>query len=256
MSSLRNTVFAFMAMLFIDMGAYAESLTFKSSETQTSLLELFSSEGCSSCPPAENWLTGLKASPKLWQDFVPVAFHVDYWDYLGWRDRWASKAFSDRQRAYAQFWGSASIYTPGFVLNGHEWRASSRPKDGPRASGVKAGALRTSSADLQHWQVSFIPATDRAGSFDVFAALLANGLTSEVKAGENQGRRLLHDFVVTSLHKVSLKPNGDGDKGEFKGEVSTEPAKGTPDERLALAVWVTRPSGLEPLQAVGGWLPH
>jgi hypothetical protein len=69
------------------------------------------------------------------QDEV-VAFHVDYWDRLGWRDRWASPEFSDRQRAYAAWWGSRSIYTPGFVLDGKEWIDWPRPKEGPRSSGA------------------------------------------------------------------------------------------------------------------------
>src|SRR6059036_4275966 len=90
-------------------------LTFQSSGKQPALIELYTSEGCSSCPPAETWLSRLKESPGLWRDFVPMAFHVDYWDYLGWRDPWAAQEFSDRQRAYAQSWRSRRIYTPGFV---------------------------------------------------------------------------------------------------------------------------------------------
>ena len=86
------------------------------------LIELFTSQGCSSCPPAEVWLSKLKSEPGLWKNFVPLAFHVDYWDYLGWRDPWATKEFSDRQRNYAEAWRRDSVYTPGFVLNGREWR--------------------------------------------------------------------------------------------------------------------------------------
>ena len=67
----------------------AAPVTFASTARQTSLLELYTSEGCSSCPPAEAWLSGLKDNPGLWRDFVPVAFHVDYWNYLGWRDKWS-----------------------------------------------------------------------------------------------------------------------------------------------------------------------
>src|SRR4051794_21790628 len=68
---------------------------FESQERQTTFLELYTSEGCSSCPPAEAWLNQLSKSPVLWKDFVPTAFHVDYWDHLGWRDRWAAKEFSE-----------------------------------------------------------------------------------------------------------------------------------------------------------------
>src|SRR5258708_5201471 len=105
-------------IMTISMNAQAEPLTFQSALEQTALLELYTSEGCSSCPPAETWLSRMKESPGLWKDFVPVAFHVDYWDYLGWRDLWATRGFSDRQRAYAGHWQSKSIYTPCFVLNG------------------------------------------------------------------------------------------------------------------------------------------
>ena len=98
-------------------------ITFQSTDEQTSLLELFTSEGCSSCPPAETWLSGLKAAPGLWKEFVPVAFHVDYWDYLGWRDPWGAKTFSLRQHAYAKTWRIDSVYTPAFILNGKEWHS-------------------------------------------------------------------------------------------------------------------------------------
>src|SRR5258708_40149645 len=115
----------------------AEPVTFQSSETQTALLELYTSEGCSSCPPAETWLSRLKESPGLWKDFVPVAFHVDYWDRLGWRDPFADRGFSDRQSAYAELWHSENVYTPEFVLNGKDWRAWPLHKSIPKPSGME-----------------------------------------------------------------------------------------------------------------------
>src|SRR5579862_2415659 len=90
--------------------ANAAPLQFQSSERQVALVELYTSEGCSSCPPAESWLSGLKEKPGLWSEFVPVAFHVDYWNSLGWRDKWSSQQYSDRQRDYAGVWGSGTIY--------------------------------------------------------------------------------------------------------------------------------------------------
>src|SRR6267154_5087398 len=100
---------------------------FTSGEGRTHLLELYTSEGCSSCPPAEAWLGDLRDAPGLWRDFVPVAFHVVYWDQLGWRDRFASKEYTARQYAYSAAWGSDTVYTPGFVLDGAEWRRSGKP---------------------------------------------------------------------------------------------------------------------------------
>lgn len=228
----------------------AAPVTFQSSETQASLIELYTSEGCSSCPPAEKWLSNFKTSPGLWKDFVPVAFHVDYWDYLGWRDPWSSKAFTDRQRAYARAWRGDSIYTPGFVLNGKEWRAWSHSNSIP-ASTAWPGPLKVTSTDLKNWNITFSPTVLSGESYEAHLALLASGLTSDVKAGENRGRRLEHDFIVISLNVCLLKPDGNQVHGRFElGVPDGEPAKTS-----GLVVWVTNSKKLEPVQATGGWLP-
>jgi len=224
----------------------AASLEFRSSEAQTSLLELYTSEGCSSCPPAETWLSKLKDSPRLWKDFVPVAFHVDYWNYLGWRDPWSSAAFSDRQRGYSQFWRNDSIYTPGFVLNGKEWRNWSHAKE-PDASKGNAGILTLVSADSNHWHITYALANHTDKQFEVYAALLANNLASDVKAGENRGRRLVHDFVVLTLRSKPLESNAAGLNCDFAFGADYPNFKPT-----SIAAWVTPLGSLEPLQAVGG----
>src|SRR5437870_9403607 len=135
----------------------AESIRFQSETRQTSLLELYASEGCSSCPPAEAWLSALKEHPRLWKDFVPVAFHVDYWDYLGWKDPFSSKAWSERQSDYAEHWHSDSVYTPGFVLNGNEWRGWLTRDELPRPSSNSAGVLTAHSEDGNQWTLRFQP---------------------------------------------------------------------------------------------------
>jgi hypothetical protein len=250
MSSIQTLLFSFLAFAALSLKAQTNTVVFESAERKVALLELFSSEGCSSCPPAETWLSGLKRSPRLWLEFVPVAFHVDYWDYLGWRDPWAAKNFSDRQRNYAESWRSDSIYTPGFVLNGKEWRDWSRLTDGPRSDGTKVGILKIGSRDLEHWQVSFDPPSGSKGEYEIHAALLENGLTSEVKAGENRGRRLTHDFVVTALADSSMKIDEKG----IHGELFLTETKKIQAGRVAIAAWVTRIGRMEPVQAVGGWL--
>jgi len=239
-------------LVALDLQAMGGPLAFQSSENRVALLELFTSEGCSSCPPAETWLTSLKDAPGLWREFVPVSFHVDYWDYLGWRDPWASKAFSNRQRDYAQSWHTDSIYTPGFVLNGQEWRSWSGTKNGPRASTTKTGVLQVNSADGTHWQVAFSPAGRNTTDYEVHAAILANEVASEVKSGENRGRRLHHDFVVTALASQLLASRGDRAEGElvFRNDKQQE------NGRRAIAFWVTHRGTLEPLQALGGWLSN
>jgi hypothetical protein len=235
---------------FICLSTVAASVTFQSSETQASLLELYTSEGCSSCPPAEKWFSSLKTSSALWKDFVPVAFHVDYWDYLGWHDPWASGEFTDRQHAYARAWRSDSVYTPEFALNGKEWRAWSRSRSFPTST-AKPGILKVTSADLKNWAVTFAPTTASGETYEAHAALLASGLTSNVKAGENKGQRLEHDFIVTRLKSLLLSSDGNKAQGSFELALP----KGDLAKSSALAVWVTRSGSLEPLQATGGWLP-
>jgi len=230
--------------------AQSALVTFQSATEQTALLELYTSEGCSSCPPAEAWLSGLKKSPGLWKDFVPLAFHVDYWDHLGWRDPWAERGFSDRQRAYAEIWHNESVYTPGFVLNGKEWGDSSRRKDALKPSGAKAGVLAVSSSDTNRWQVNFAPVNADDQNYEVHAALLAGDLSSDVKAGENRGRRLNHDFAVLTLVNAPLVRNGGLAQGDF---VLTMPQNAA-GSSLALAIWTTRTGSLVPLQSTGGWL--
>lgn len=244
--------FFFCLLLFVMFSVNAQStvVTFQSATEQAALLELYTSEGCSSCPPAEAWLSGLKESPGLWKDFVPLAFHVDYWDDLGWRDPWAERGFSDRQRAYAESWHNENIYTPGFVLNGKEWSDSSGRKDGLKPSGAKAGVLAVSSSDTNRWQVNFAPVNTDGQNYEVHAALLAGDLSSDVKAGENRGRRLNHDFAVLTLVNAPLVRSGGLVQGDF---VLTMP-RNAAGSSLALAIWITRTGNLGPLQATGGWL--
>src|ERR1700688_327791 len=104
--------------IFLGLSSAAEPQVFKSGPARASLLELYSSEGCSSCPPADEWLSSLTGAKGLWADFVPVAFQVDYWNRLGWKDPLSSSEFTARQQAYANFWKKSSVYTPGLVLNG------------------------------------------------------------------------------------------------------------------------------------------
>ena len=224
------------------------AITFASSPEQTSLVELYTSEGCSSCPPAENWLRGVSKSTRLWRDFVPVVFHVDYWDYLGWRDPWGDKANSERQRSYAALWASKSIYTPEFVINGREWRGWPTSDGLPMAAANKVGILKVSSRDTNEWKVTFTPAVPANVRHEVHAALLISGGSSRVRAGENRGRELRHDFVVKKLVSAALIQEENSETGSFILAIEdSEPA----GDR-ALAVWVAQSGHLEALQTTGG----
>ncbi|MEO7385740.1 MAG: DUF1223 domain-containing protein [Gammaproteobacteria bacterium] len=219
---------------------------FASGARQVSLIELYTSEGCSSCPPADRWLSRLKQDPGLWRDFVPVAFHVDYWDSLGWKDRFAADGWSARQRRYAADGGISTVYTPGLLLNGKDWRrwgGDARP-----GLGAPAGALR---AELSGDElvVSFAANVIAGQQMIVNVALLGTGLSSTVKAGENRGVTLDHDFVVLGLARQPLA----GATGAYTGTVRI-PSSPIRAPRRALAIWVSSGDSQAPLQAAGGWL--
>ncbi|MEP6586259.1 MAG: DUF1223 domain-containing protein [Candidatus Udaeobacter sp.] len=224
--------------------ASAFALELESQPAKTHLLELYTSEGCSSCPPAEAWLSKLKNEPRLWQDYVPIAFHVDYWDRLGWRDPYASKTWTARQYEYSARWNSGSVYTPGFVLDGREWTNNGVP----RAASGTPGVLKLFSTDGETARVSFQPVNGKMRPLDLHVALLGFDLTSNVKAGENSGRKLQHDFVVLGLTTEKM-PAG---KAEVK--LPEAGAQKVANTRSAIVAWVTEPGQIEPIQTVGGWL--
>jgi len=210
---------------------------FESGPQKVHLIELFTSQGCSSCPPAEAWLSKLKTEPGLWKDFVPLAFHVDYWNRLGWRDPFAAKEWTARQYQYSANWKTESVYTPGFVLDGSEWNG----RRVPPPSNDKPGVLKLSIAN-QKMTAEFVPTDGGAKDVDVHVAMLGFDLNTKVTAGENSGRNLPQDFVVLSLTNQKM-PNG-------KTEIPL-----TQDSRAAaIAVWITASNQIEPIQTIGGWL--
>jgi hypothetical protein len=215
---------------------------FESKPTRTHLLELFTSEGCSSCLPAEAWLSNLKNEPRLWQDFVPIAFHVDYWDHLGWRDPFASKTWTERQADYSARWKSESVYTPAFVLDGVIWHNTALPPPATEQPGVLKVSI-----DGDQVTAAFKPATGVGGRYEIHVARLGFGLGGDVTAGENSGRKLMHDFVVLGWTNEGMK------SGVKELRLPAE-SKQAVNSRSAIAAWVTQAGKIEPIQAVGGWL--
>jgi hypothetical protein len=216
--------------------------------SRVSLLELYTSEGCNSCPPADQWLGQLERDDRLWEELVPLAFHVDYWDYIGWRDRFASPAYSKRQRQYARNGNVRTVYTPGFVLNGAEYRRWFRRKDLDLGRGEDVGRLRID-IDGRQAEVSFIPDAPLPSMLELNIVVTGFDLTTEVKAGENHGQRLEHDFVVLGYERVKLYRNGSGYHAQTRLPAATIEAP-----RTAVAAWVTLQDDPQPIQAVGGWL--
>lgn len=226
-------------------GSTQESWT--TGESQVHLVELFSSEGCSSCPPADRWLSGLRTQPSLWKEFVPVEFHVDYWNRLGWVDRFSREAFTARQSRYSSEWGRESVYTPGFVLDGEEWR----PEGSEVRSGGpvrKVGILSAKRLGAGRLQIAFRNLDPSLKSARVTGALLGNGLATEVKAGENRGATLRHDFVVLSLASMPMS----AEHGAFTAVLDLGDEPKIARESLGFAIWVSPPDRQRPIQALGG----
>ncbi|WP_206355547.1 DUF1223 domain-containing protein [Vibrio maerlii] len=203
------------------------------------VIELFTSEGCSSCPPADKYLSQFQKSEALWQDFIPLAYHVDYWDYLGWKDKFASKAFSQKQRLYRAYGVVGSVYTPGFVVDGDEWRGFFRRSALPNPQSKQSPELRLEIKDSTY-QVNY----QGKGDYIAHIALLAVDRFSAIRSGENRGKKLEHDFVV--LHNS----HQNGEK-QWQFNISNSNLVAEPD---AVAVWLTKPNQFTPEQTVAGWL--
>ncbi len=221
--------------------------TITSGPARVALLEVFTSEGCSSCPPAERWLSGLVEDEALWKGVVPVAFHVDYWDHLGWTDVFANADFSERQRDYAAAWNSDRVYTPGFVWNGTEWREWFDGRPLPAATG-NPGSL-TASVAKDGVDVAFVPSGAVRGGLTAHVAVLGMGLERTITAGENKGRTLTHDFVVLDYQRAEFAARDGAWWARAEWRVARNPAPA----RHALAVWVTAGRN-DPIQAVGAYL--
>ena len=226
--------------------ASADELRFESGDKQTALVELYTSEGCSSCPPAEAWLSKLKSNPGLWKDFVPLAFHVDYWDRLGWRDRFAASAWTQRQSAYASLLRSGSVYTPEFVVNGSEWRDWFRNGRLPETN-IRGGILSAATTDGKKVSISY-QRTDES-ELEAHVALLGCGISSKIGGGENSGRQLTHDFAVLDHRASSMTNSAEAARADIAIEKTDQDVP-----QKAIAIWITRAKQLAPLQATGGWL--
>ncbi|WP_454806180.1 DUF1223 domain-containing protein [Paraburkholderia fungorum] len=172
---------------------------------RVALVELYSSEGCNSCPPADNWLSQWKNSGAT-QSIVPLALHVDYWNSLGWTDRFSQHRFTERQQTLTDLAGGHTIYTPEVFVSGRELRGWSQrdsfqsrieqlvaePAQANVALELKPQAKGAFNVDAQFTS----KAADAGGTLNAYVALYQNALNSQVKAGENNGATLHHERVV------------------------------------------------------------
>jgi hypothetical protein len=184
--------------------AHGAACSAKSGPQSVPLAELYTSEGCSSCPPADRWLstTFSKTSPR--SSGIALAFHVDYWDRLGWKDRFATPAFTQRQYDGMRASGTRFVYTPQVMIQGRDfpqWHgrdaiaALTAAAAKPARAEIALTAEREPGSILVKATARVPSAADRKGAA-LYVALADDGLSSEVKAGENAGTRLVHDNVV------------------------------------------------------------
>ena len=185
--------------------AQAAQCTAKSPATTTALVELYTSEGCDSCPPADRWLSTLGGKGYAPDRVVPIALHVDYWDYIGWKDPYAKQAFSARQRKMASLARAAVVYTPQVLLQGRDfrsWGSGAFEQEVAKINAQPAKARIALALDTRDKGAFDLEATVELlqglspGDMALYVGAYENKLVSEVKAGENRGKTLPHDYVV------------------------------------------------------------
>lgn len=238
---------------------HADKITLISPDTKVNVLEVYTSQGCSSCPPAEHWLSRFEEDPGLWKEFIPLNFHVDYWDYIGWKDPFANPLFSYRQRLYEQLKLSKNVATPGFIVNGQGWNGWFYGQQ-PGFTKQQASGVITATIEENQIQVRFSPSVDKFSIEDspqddlnrlrVHVAILGFDARTTVTAGENKGRELSHDFVVLAYHNQLMTREDD----VAKASLTLPDASGYRIDKKALVVWVADRINPSPIQALGAWL--
>jgi hypothetical protein len=183
------------------------------------LVELFTSEGCSSCPPADRFLQTLDGQPIPGEDMIVLSEHVDYWNHIGWKDPYSASFYSQRQSAYAKRFGLDSVYTPQMVVDGISEFVGSNlgqadkafrkalgvPKIAVHLSSISADASNTLHA---HLETGALDSSFGLREADVYVALALNRAESQVSAGENSGHKLTHVSVVRSLTRIGALKQG------------------------------------------------
>jgi len=164
------------------------------------VVELFTSQGCSSCPPADELLAELDGHDEV----IALAYHVDYWDYIGWTDTFGSEAHSDFQRAYAQSFGDDRIYTPQLVVNGQSHVVGSRRAEVEREVGaakLPVGVDLVYETNMLHVEIA--PAPDQAESV-IWLVTFKGNASVEIERGENRGRHIGYSQIVTGRQAIGM----------------------------------------------------
>jgi hypothetical protein len=219
------------------------------------LVELYTSEGCDSCPPADRWLSSLSGRGYTPERVVPIALHVDYWDYIGWKDPYGQARFSARQRKLAQLTRSAIVYTPQVVLQGRDFRRWGTPAFDEAVAAINARPARARIAlSLHGARNGALDVEASAGLLDarkdgsaaLYLAATLGKLVSRVSAGENRGRILEHDHVAFEW----LGPLEFGPSGTLSNRLSVPLPPRADPAQLGVVAFVQDRSTAEVLQAL------
>ncbi|KDM90791.1 DUF1223 domain-containing protein [Photobacterium galatheae] len=211
--------------------------TWQHSGQPAQVIELFTSQGCSSCPPADHFTSSLKQQYQLWEAILPVVYHVDYWDHLGWKDTFSKPEYSLKQRLYHQYQVLSGVYTPGFVIDGKEWRGFFRGQPLPARQPQTADNL-TLKRSGDTFQLEY----KGKGRYVAHLVILAMNEKIQIRRGENAGKQLEYDHVVLS------------DARDVSESTWSFPKMDIPPNADAVAAWLTRENSFVPVQTVAGWL--
>jgi len=188
----------------IGIAAFAGQVSSASAETirlrPKAVVELFTSQGCAQCPPADALLSSLADKG----DVIALAYHVDYWDYVGWEDTFGSEAFSDRQRDYAKSWGSSRIFTPQMVVNGTKGVVGSRRHDVHGAVDHASLPLAVELVREGDMLKIAIPADGQYTSAVVWLVTYMNRAKISIDKGENAGKAMVYTQVVTAKQALGM----------------------------------------------------
>jgi len=212
------------------------------------LVELFTSEGCSSCPPADALLSRLDQQPLAGAELVVLSEHVDYWNHLGWQDPYSSHSYSTRQESYAARLGSPNVYTPQIIVDGTYEFVGGSPRSANNAFAqalnapkvpVHLSSIALEQANVLRAHVEADPLAEPLNSegAEVYLALALNRAESQVARGENGGRRLSHTAVVRNLFKIGTLRSGQS----FIQDIQLKLEPGNDPHNLRLIAFLQEP---------------
>jgi hypothetical protein len=216
----------------------SEQQKISTNDRQPVLVELFTSEGCSSCPPADTALAFLEnQQPVTKAEIITLAFHVDYWDRLGWKDRFSSPLYSRRQEIYSQAFKLDSNYTPQMVVDGRFEFVGSDTGKATREilrSTEQSKAAIDVVVDKDRATVKIGDAPSHTDA-TVYAAIAEDGISTRVERGENSGKTLEHVSVVRELRTLGVLSS---DKSTFEAAVDVTPPPDAKAENLKIVIFV------------------